>query len=742
LNTSDLGRAQQAYKSVELAPDMVIGGQYSIIKLIGRGGMGEVYLAHHLTLDKICAVKLIPPDEVTEMGWQRFQIEARSISKLDHINLVKVTDFGIHEGCLPYYVMEFVDGLTLAETLSKKGTMPLQVALDLFMQVCDGVDYAHRNGIVHRDLKPGNIMLVNLPNGKLSVKILDFGLAKLIQDDRNKQSLTSVGDVFGSPFYMSPEQSIGGKIDNRSDIYSIGCTLFESLAGRPPFVGATAVDIVSAHQAIDPPSLESIVGRNVFPQAMEVVLAKLLRKNPVERYQTLLELKGDLEKVAQGKDVQPFYMSRSSHVQGPPETIEENLIGSRRGKYGKSPGRSPLNRRGQIVALLIAGVLVSAAAIAWFVRVEPVAKSRAATHIHSDSYDDTLRSMDDAVEGSVRDRKKNLKQDLKQDPVTTDGSNPDFKDGSAFLQKNFPNAIDSSTVVQKVPASLKEITPFASTVVEDGVRLRLFTFPEDVVIGEFQAGKSMEQVLARGKFKFAYGSHVTFIAYPILTKYPGYLKRFRPGDIYTVKFHPGGTDKPDAVLDVMTQLEGVQELVLTGCRELTDNCVPMIGKFHSLQALALGDDNKVPNLSPMALDASAISGLSTLKQLNSLSVQGFDNVQPILHKLKNSPKMKTLILMTPKISGEELADIASLSHLEALTLRGISLSNTDLQILSRLPALERLSLEGMQMGPATVSALQSFKALKELSVGAGGLSAVGQMQLQTALPTVSLRRQN
>ncbi len=166
-------------------PGAIIGGAYEIIKLLGRGGMGEVYLARHKTLDKKCALKVIPPDQVTEVGWQRFQLEARAVAKLDHINLVRVTDLGIHEGCLPFYAMDFVDGKNLAEILAEQGPMPLNMVLEIFTQVCDGVECAHRGGILHRDLKPANIMLTTSDPGLKQAKVMDFGLAKLTGQDRD-----------------------------------------------------------------------------------------------------------------------------------------------------------------------------------------------------------------------------------------------------------------------------------------------------------------------------------------------------------------------------------------------------------------------------------------------------------------------------------------------------------------------------------------------------------------------------
>ncbi len=307
--------------AINLKNGAIIGGAYRIEKLIGQGGMGEVYLAYQASLDRRCALKIMAPEQVTELGWKRFQQEARAISKLDHLNVVKVTDLGIHENCLPFYAMEYVEGANLDEVLHRYGPMPLKKALYIFKQICDGVDFAHRNGIIHRDLKPANIMVANLTSPSPTVKILDFGLAKLTQADRHKQSLTSSGDVFGSPFYMSPEQCSGERTDKRSDIYSIGCTLFEVLTGRPPFVAKQSSAIILQHIEIEPPQLTatvSLLGQNAtpesMPESMNIVMNKLLRKNPAERYQTANELKNDLERVERGEKILPHFVLRNSAI--------------------------------------------------------------------------------------------------------------------------------------------------------------------------------------------------------------------------------------------------------------------------------------------------------------------------------------------------------------------------------------------------------------------------------------------
>lgn len=313
---------------IGLKPGAIIGGNYRILRPIGRGGMGEVYLALHQRLDKRCALKVIPPDKVTKEAWQRFRQEAQVISKLNHQNIVQVSDLGIHAEYLPYYAMEFVSGQSLADILNERKRMKLESVIEVFLQVCNGVEYAHKSGVIHRDLKPGNIMLTTDVSDRVVVKILDFGLAKLSQPGRLKQSLTLAGDVFGSPFYMSPEQCSGEVVDNRSDIYSVGCTMFECLTGQPPFDGNRAAAIIVSHQESPAPSLASVVGPGVFSDSMEIVMAKLLRKNPVERYQTMAELHDDLEKVQRGAEVLPFYVSRAAPASPGTVPVKPGSVGA------------------------------------------------------------------------------------------------------------------------------------------------------------------------------------------------------------------------------------------------------------------------------------------------------------------------------------------------------------------------------------------------------------------------------
>lgn len=271
----------------------IIDQKYKVLALLGRGGMGAVYLAHHLSLNKDVALKTFVSTNLNEDTRQRFKREAQAIAKLQHRNIVQVFDFGIAEGGLPYYTMEHLDGESVAERIERKGQLELGEALYIFSELCQGLQLCHKNGIVHRDIKPANIFLElqsSTNDAVATVKLVDFGIAALTDNAvLDNQKLTAAGTVFGSPLYMSPEQSMGKAVDPRSDIYSCGCALFEMLTGKPPFRAASALATMLCHQEVSAPTLASISSERNYPEWLEALVAKLLAKNPEERLQSLTE---------------------------------------------------------------------------------------------------------------------------------------------------------------------------------------------------------------------------------------------------------------------------------------------------------------------------------------------------------------------------------------------------------------------------------------------------------------------
>lgn len=288
----------------------IVGSTYRILSLLGKGGMGNVYLAEHLIIGKHYALKMLAPEQVTEENWNRFQIEGKAIARLDHPNIVKVYNMGVDKTGVPFYVMDLLPGDSLQELLKSGKTPDFDSLLSIFLQIASALDYSHSRGVIHRDVKPSNIMLV--PRGQATgskyggvyeARLVDFGIAKMVDfSDADKQRLTATGQVFGTPFYMSPEQCLGNSLDARSDIYSFGCAFFQALTGRPPFQGETALETVMMHLHEEPPTLEEAAANYTSPE-LESLVAKLLLKDRERRYGSMGQVIHDLERIRAQKPI-------------------------------------------------------------------------------------------------------------------------------------------------------------------------------------------------------------------------------------------------------------------------------------------------------------------------------------------------------------------------------------------------------------------------------------------------------
>lgn len=300
------------------APDLltgqVVAEKYKVLGELGRGGMGVVYRVEQITLGRILAMKTLNAQEVSDVTWRRFQVEAKTAAMLDHPNLITVHDCGLINGDIPFFVMDYIEGTTLAKLIKDKGALSVEETLTIFIQVCFALAYAHNMGVIHRDLKPSNIMLVppQSDSSSFSVKVVDFGIAKLTDEEiQPTQALTRTGEIFGSPLYMSPEQCLGKPVDARSDIYSLGCVIFECLTGVPPFMGNTALSTMMQHQSTDAPSLKEATLGKEFPAAIENILRLMLEKNPESRYQDMKSIARDLSLLQQGISHHPALLSQT-----------------------------------------------------------------------------------------------------------------------------------------------------------------------------------------------------------------------------------------------------------------------------------------------------------------------------------------------------------------------------------------------------------------------------------------------
>ncbi len=293
-SSSDSNKPNDLPPAVKIAPGEIVAGRYRVIEELGRGGMAVVYRVEHIFLREVHALKVLGAG-LSDISSVRFQKEAQVCRLLDHPNLIRVLDFAVLEDHSPFLVMEFLQGQTLAQLLNSQGSLAEKPVLDIFIQVLDGLEYAHKQGVVHRDLKPSNIMLYSDATGRVEVKIVDFGIARMVAiDSLNSMSLTRTGEIFGSPLYMSPEQCRGSVVDLRSDLYSVGCAMYQALTGAPPFTGETALSTMMLHQNQPPALLQEASLGNSYSAAIERVILKLLAKSPDERYQSAAEVRTDL----------------------------------------------------------------------------------------------------------------------------------------------------------------------------------------------------------------------------------------------------------------------------------------------------------------------------------------------------------------------------------------------------------------------------------------------------------------
>jgi serine/threonine protein kinase len=273
-----------------------LSDRYEIGEILGFGGMSEVHLARDLRLHRDVAIKVLRADLARDPSFYlRFRREAQNAAALNHPAIVAVYDTGEAEtpnGPLPYIVMEYVEGVTLRDIVHTEGPMPTKRAIEVIADACQALNFSHQHGIIHRDVKPANIMISKAG----AVKVMDFGIARALAD---ASSVTQTAAVIGTAQYLSPEQARGEKVDARSDVYSLGCVLYEMLTGEPPFTGDSPVAVAYQHVREDPvpPSQRH---KDIAPE-LDAVVLKALAKNPDNRYQTAAEMRSDLVRVHSGE---------------------------------------------------------------------------------------------------------------------------------------------------------------------------------------------------------------------------------------------------------------------------------------------------------------------------------------------------------------------------------------------------------------------------------------------------------
>src|SRR3989442_6499014 len=277
----------------------VLADRYQVMKKLGEGGMGQVYLAEHVKMGRRSAIKVMNPSMVHDSeAVARFNREAATASRISNAHVCAIYDSGETPEGLIYLAMESIEGEPLTELIRQEGALPVSRAADIAIQVAAALQAAHDLDIVHRDLKPDNIMLTRSRDGSDAVKVVDFGLAKAVGGDGGGQKVTTTGLVVGTPEFMSPEQLSGDKLDGRTDVYSLGLVLFNMLTGTLPFPADSVQEAMIKRLTDEPADLTEVRPDLHFPPGLQQVVDTALARSPVDRYQSAAKLAHDLAAVA------------------------------------------------------------------------------------------------------------------------------------------------------------------------------------------------------------------------------------------------------------------------------------------------------------------------------------------------------------------------------------------------------------------------------------------------------------
>jgi len=357
----------QTLRSAAPASDLVgqvVADRYHVVKKLGEGGMGQVYLAEHVKMGRRSAIKVMnasmvhDPDAVA-----RFNREASNASRITHPNVCAIYDFGETPDGLIYLAMEFIEGEPLTDLLEREGALPVARAAAIFLQTAEALQAAHDLGIVHRDLKPDNVMLSKRKGGGETVKVVDFGIAKAVGGDQAGQKVTKTGLVVGTPEFMSPEQLSGDTLDGRSDLYSLALVFYRMLSGKLPFEATTVQETMIKRLTDEPTKLADARPDLSFPTGLQPVLDTALARTPAERYQTVAKFAADVAAVTgrPAADAVPPTQEKTQLLDALAGGATQRL--SAKKPQPTAPSAPP--RKRSLIPAAIAGVVILAGGGAW-----------------------------------------------------------------------------------------------------------------------------------------------------------------------------------------------------------------------------------------------------------------------------------------------------------------------------------------------------------------------------------------
>lgn len=678
----------------------IIGERFVVEAFIGAGAVGQVYKVYPLenAQDRanrkgertFLALKILTGADVSQVAWKRFQTEIEVIARLTHGNVVRIMDSGIHGQNNPYYTMELVEGESLADKIKSNGPLEITEALKIFICVADALNEAHKKNILHRDIKPSNIVIATAGSSIYGrVKVVDFGIAKLMGRDLPEgQALTGRGEIFGSPLYMSPEQACGSRLDNRSDIYSLGCTLFEALTGQPPFKGNSIFETLSLHQEAKPPKLSQVAPGKKWPRSLEDLVDQLLSKLPDDRCGTMAQVEEILESVldelGESQSV-TSYAALKGKERKPVKKVTTGLVDNDKPTTEDSKVILSLTVISVLAVLLLGGT--AATMILGSRQKAPVAVVNETGSIIPDtkSVKEMAGENPDSIEG--------CKTSGKLPAPVKPGS---FFKGLAPSVTGSPSGFDATYTFPAgfdggcIEASFEEESEFKKKTDGMGVVLR----------NSSKKGK----LRATGTLSLQDGKPFSFAPELVAIENPSYMMGFRPGDVQALILKDHKEDLSRFLETVLPYFHKIEQIDLSGAR-IDQRILASVGKIKNLRYLDLrhtgiteAEFNKLNNTQSLK-----VIGLSDLK----------GNTDKLIARILRSPELTEIYLENMTLSEASIKKIFS-SQRRVVELKNVKFPLKALEEQAANCAIRTLhlidsGLEAEQIRPAYTKFRKLYK---------------------------------
>ncbi len=660
-----------------LTVGQLVSDRYKVVAVLGHGGMGAVYKVEQIFLRRMFALKTLHGQGFTEVAMRRFHKEAQAAGKLSHPNLVKAHDFGVLENHQPFFVMDLVEGQNLSEYSKNSGTLSIDEVLNIFIPVCFGMSYAHEQGVIHRDIKPGNIMLAIAPKEPSGYvpKVVDFGIAKMSDgDDGHSMTLTRTGEVFGTPLYMSPEQCMGVKVDHRSDIYSLGCVIYEALTGAPPFHGDTALNLMMKHQTAMPVSLkEASMGRD-FPSVLEAIIAKTLIKDPDSRYQNFLDLALDLanlkQELSEKVSHQTVNRAHSQTVKDMPAFIAPT-VKEQRAKTNRVALLS-LSSAGCLIVGFLLGHLLWPQTIEKTVQVQSQPDLSDTAH---KNYEESL---------SVGHTRYLSMEGSGTQPVQT------YK---------FPNTFD--------------------------IGIFKYTLPQAVTDNSSAARGSIAVPINADTYLKTFAS--------ILYNHPHVLRGFRSGDLHHLQIANDDMDKVedlsfvfDTSLAHCADIKSLKEILLYETAT-TDRGISSIKDLPALESIDVSDTK---------VTAEGIQTLNNFGKLSILGVKNVVGAKSLIPKLQTNKKLQIVNFSNDDLTDNDMALFDKIPDLQVLSVN--SNRKVTNEGISKVKNIVCLNIADTGVTPALADVLPTMKKLRAVTISKENWSAADVKKLVDRYPNLQV----